>query len=93
MPAVAGSSPGQAADTEGAELARDNVQIAMGSRSVRARVDAMIVDRGLTGGPQALHRRCLMRVLALEAHSDVELARLGLSREDILFHVFREVMT
>jgi len=65
----------------------DNVQVFVGGASLRARVDQMMVDLGVAMGPHGLHRRCLRRVLALEAHSDAELANMGLRREDILAHV------
>lgn len=73
-------------------MPQDNVNITMGTRSLRARIDRKIVETGLGVPPHALQRRCLRGVLALEACSDAELAGMGLRREDILTHVFRGLM-
>lgn len=73
-------------------MPRDNVHIAMGQRSLRARIDHKIVETGLGFGPYTMHRTCLRRVLALESRSDAELACMGLRREDILSHVFSDLL-
>ena len=68
----------------------DNVQIALG-RPLGQRLDWFFADRGLGSMPYALRRVRLRQVLHLEAQSDHDLARMGLCRDQILAHVFRDL--
>ncbi len=58
------------------------------ARSGYERLFASIV-RGMTAYADARSRRD--RIEALEAKSDAELAKLGIKREDIAYHVFRDL--
>ncbi len=57
-------------------------------RSGFARVLASIM-RGIETNAHIRSRRD--RIVALEARSDAELAQMGLNREDIAHHVFRDL--
>lgn len=62
------------------------------SRSLRDRIDAFMVSFGQGFNAYAERRSRLHIIQALEAKSDVELAEMGLKREDIIRHVFRDLM-
>ncbi len=70
----------------------DNVQITLGTGSLGQRLDWFFADAGLESMPYALRRSRLPQVLHLEARSDRELARMGLRRDQILSHVFRDLV-
>ncbi|MDJ0821295.1 MAG: hypothetical protein QNJ09_05705 [Paracoccaceae bacterium] len=70
----------------------DNVQIAMSQSSLRGKIDQYFANVGLGVNPAGLRRARLHEIVVLEALSDAELARMGLSRDDILPFVFRDLL-
>ncbi|MBO9467291.1 hypothetical protein J7443_18775 [Tropicibacter sp. R15_0] len=73
-------------------MPRDNVQIAMGHTSLALKIDQFFADRGFGLNPAGLRRSRLRQIIQLESQSDRELARQGLHRDDILPHVFRDIL-
>lgn len=73
-------------------MPRDNVQIAMGQTSLAHKIDRFFVDLGLGVNPAGLRRARLKQIIQLEAQSDQDLERIGLKRDDILPHVFRDIL-
>ena len=71
---------------------RDNVTIALSHSSLKTRIDLFFVSRGLGVNPYSLRRARLREIIALESQTDAELARQGLTREDILPHVFSDLL-
>lgn len=73
-------------------MTRDNVQIGMGHDSLNRRIDFFFLNLGLGLNPYALKRARMKQIILLQSASDAELARMGLRREDILSHVFRDLL-
>ena len=71
---------------------RDNVQIRMGHTPLMRKIDCFFASRGLGVNPYTLRRARLARIIALEASSDAELAEIGLERDEILPHVFGDLL-
>ena len=71
---------------------RDNVQLSMGHTSLNAKIDYFFASRGLGFNPGSLKRARLRQIILLEAASDDDLAEIGLRREDILPHVFKDLL-
>lgn len=61
-------------------------------RSLRDRVDAFLVNFGQGFNAYAERRSRVHVIKALEAKSDTELKAMGLRREDIILHVFRDLL-
>lgn len=76
----------------GFPMHRDNVQIAMGHVPVGQKLDDYFVQLGLGFNAAGLKRAKLREILLLESQSDEALADLGLTRDQILPHVFRDVL-
>ncbi|MBS0126563.1 hypothetical protein [Thetidibacter halocola] len=70
----------------------DNVRIAMGHDALGPRIDLFLTGVGFGFNPGRIRRARLPQIIALEASSDEELAHLGIDREGILPHVFRDLM-
>ena len=73
-------------------MQQENVQIAMGQGSLRGKIDQYFVNLGLGVNPAGLRRARLREIVVLEAKSDAELAGMGLTRDDILPFVFRDLL-
>ncbi len=73
-------------------MPRDNVQMAMSKVSLGLKIDNFFAERGFGINPAGLRRARLKQIIQLEAQSDNDLARLGLKRDDILPHVFRDIL-
>lgn len=71
---------------------RDNVTIGMGHTALHSRMDWFFASRGMGVNSWMLRRARLNEVIALEMASDAELAEMGLGRDDILQHVFGDLM-
>ncbi len=71
----------------------DNVTIAMGHAPLGSRIDRYFAGIGLGVNPYGLRRARMARIIDLEMKSDAQLARMGLSRDDILPHVFGDLLT
>lgn len=71
---------------------RDNVQMTMGHTSLNAKIDNFFASRGFGFNPGTMKRARLRQIIQLEAASDADLAALGVAREDILAHVFRDLL-
>ncbi len=69
----------------------ENVTIGMGRGSLRARIDAYFVGIGQGVNAYGLRRARMHQILVLESQSDESLAELGLTRDQILPHVFRDL--
>ena len=74
-------------------MPRDNVQLRLGHTALSSRIDRFLVDRGLGFNPYALRRARLRDIIELEVQSDRELAALGLTRDQILPYVFRDLLS
>lgn len=61
-------------------------------RTLRDRIDAFMVSFGQGFNAYAERRSRVHIIQALEAKSDSELQAMGLRREDIIRHVFRDLM-
>lgn len=70
-----------------------NVQIATGRSSLRQKIDLFFTGLGLGVNPYGLQRARMQQIVTLEMKSDDQLARMGLTRDDILPHVFRDILT
>ncbi|MBV2358195.1 hypothetical protein KUH32_00270 [Thalassococcus sp. CAU 1522] len=57
------------------------------------KLDLFFAAAGQGFNSYALRRARLSEVVALEAQSDGELARMGLRREDIIPHVFGDLLS
>ncbi|WP_425072687.1 DUF1127 domain-containing protein [Sagittula sp. S175] len=73
-------------------MTRDNVQLRMGHTSLNRRIDTFFVERGLGFNPSSLRRSRLREIIELEVRTDHELADIGLTRDQILPHVFRDLL-
>ncbi|WP_299923849.1 hypothetical protein [uncultured Pelagimonas sp.] len=73
-------------------MTRDNVQMAMGNVSLGRKIDQFFTERGFGLNPAGLRRARLRQIIQLEAQSDHDLAQIGLKRDDILPHVFRDIL-
>ena len=51
-----------------------------------------ITGLGLGVNPYGLQRARMQQIISLEMKSDDQLARMGLTRDDILPHVFRDIL-
>ena len=74
-------------------MPRDNIQIGMGHTSLGAKIDQYFAAIGLGFNPARMRRARLRQIIALEASSDAQLAAMGLKRDEILPHVFRDLLT
>ncbi|HWL58179.1 MAG TPA: hypothetical protein VNQ78_16080 [Paracoccus sp. (in: a-proteobacteria)] len=59
--------------------------------TLRGRVDAILARIGRFMTSYVEHRSRRSQIEALEAKSDAELAKLGIKREGIAYHVFRDL--
>jgi len=75
----------------GFQMPRDNVQIALG-RSLNARLDWFLTENGLGVNPDGLRRARLRQIIQLELQSDLQLAQQGVRRDQILNHVFADLL-
>ena len=73
-------------------MTTENVQFAFAPPGLWHRIDTYFASIGLGFNAAGLRRTRLRQVIALEAKSDRDLARMGLRREDIPAHVFRDVL-
>ncbi|MCT4555647.1 MAG: hypothetical protein N4A53_13240 [Pelagimonas sp.] len=74
-------------------MPRENIQIGMGHTSLGGKIDQYFVAIGLGFNPGRLRRARLRKIIELEAASDAQLAAMGLERDDILPHVFRDILS
>ncbi|MBN9887333.1 hypothetical protein [Salipiger abyssi] len=74
-------------------MSAQNVQIAMGRTSLRQKIDMYFTNLGLGLNPSGLRRARMREIISLEMKSDAQLARMGLSRDEILPHVFRDLLS
>lgn len=74
------------------KMPRDNIQIGMGHGSLSLKIDQYFATLGFGVNPGGLRRARLRQIIALETASDAQLAAMGLRREDILPHVFRDLL-
>ncbi|APZ53926.1 hypothetical protein [Salipiger abyssi] len=74
-------------------MSAQNVQIAMGRTPLRQKIDMYFTNLGLGLNPYALRRARMREIISLEMKSDAQLARMGLSRDEILPHVFRDLLS
>ncbi|AUC54825.1 MAG: hypothetical protein ACU0CC_12440 [Sagittula sp.] len=72
-------------------MTRDNVQVRIGHVSLYSKIDWFLAERGLGFNPGTLRRARLREIIQLETLSDSDLERIGLTRDDILPHVFRDL--
>ena len=72
---------------------RDNVRIGMGHTSLHLKIDMFLSGIGFGFNPARLRRARLGQIIALEQASDADLDRMGLDRDGILPHVFRDLLT
>ncbi|PYG27745.1 hypothetical protein [Pelagimonas varians] len=70
----------------------NNVQLAMGHVSLGLKIDSFFAAQGMGMNPYGLRRARLRQIIQLESQSDGDLARLGLTRDGILPHVFRDIL-
>ncbi|MFZ7090051.1 hypothetical protein [Primorskyibacter sp. 2E233] len=73
-------------------MPRHNVQIGMGHASLGSKIDNYFASIGLGFNPGKMRKARLREIIVLEAASDEELADMGLHRDDILPHVFRDLL-
>ncbi|KUF12210.1 hypothetical protein [Pseudoponticoccus marisrubri] len=73
-------------------MPRDNVQIGVGHTPLGQKIDWYFAERGLGFNANGLRRARLREIIVLESRSDAELARMGLTRDQILPHVFRDLL-
>ncbi|WP_425098612.1 hypothetical protein [Tropicibacter sp. S64] len=73
-------------------MPRHNVQIAMGHGSLATKIDRYFSTIGFGFNPGQLRRARLREIIALEAATDAQLEAMGLDRDDILPHVFRDLL-
>ncbi|MCT4610225.1 MAG: hypothetical protein N4A70_13580 [Pelagimonas sp.] len=74
-------------------MPRDNVQISMGGTPLKLKIDQFFAEKGLDMTALALRRARLKHIIMLEAQSDTELARSGLTRDDILPFVYADIFS
>ena len=73
-------------------MPRDNMQIGMGHRSLKTRIDIYLTEIGFGVNPASLRRARLGQIIALECASDAQLADIGIARDEILPFVFRDLL-
>lgn len=81
-------------------MPRHNVQIAFGNAGgnagatlpLKARIDQFFLEKGLGFNPYGMRRARLKEIIMLEALSEEQLSYTGLRREDILPHVFSDIL-
>ncbi len=71
----------------------NNVQIGMGRTSLKQKIDIYFAGLGMGLNPYGLRRARMGEIITLEMKSDAQLATMGLTRDDILPHVFRDLLT
>ncbi|CUH76241.1 hypothetical protein [Tropicibacter naphthalenivorans] len=71
---------------------RDNVQLRVGHTRLNTKIDRYFASIGLGFNPSALRRARLREIIVLEAQTDEDLAQMGLTRDQILPHVFRDLI-
>ncbi|WGW02315.1 hypothetical protein [Tropicibacter oceani] len=64
----------------------------MGHASLSTKIDSYFLSIGLGFNPAALRKARLREIILLETASDAELADMGLDRDGILPHVFRDLL-
>ncbi|SPF78284.1 DUF1127 domain-containing protein [Pseudoprimorskyibacter insulae] len=74
-------------------MVRDNVQIAFNQPSPRRLIDAFFAKVGLGMNPSGLDKHSVVRIAELGAKSDRDLARLGLTREEIVPFVLKDLFS
>ena len=70
-----------------------NVQIALGQTPLGAKLDLFFASMGQGLNPDRLRRARLHEIIVLEAMSDADLAAIGLHRDEILPHVFGDLLS
>ena len=73
-------------------MTANNVQISFAPPGLKQRIDYYFASIGLGFNADGLRRKRLPQVIALECKSDDDLAQMGLRREDIVGHVFRDLL-
>ncbi|EPX76246.1 hypothetical protein [Salipiger mucosus] len=73
-------------------MTADNIRIGMGHGSLMGRIDGFFLGLGLGVNPYSLRRARMRELIALESKSDADLARMGLTRDQIVPHVFRDLL-
>ncbi|MBU2963157.1 hypothetical protein KO516_20495 [Citreicella sp. C3M06] len=71
----------------------NNVAITLGHGSLRHKIDTYFTNVGLGVNPYGLRRARMAEIIRLEMKSDAQLARMGLTRDQILPHVFEDLLT
>lgn len=71
----------------------DNVTIGLGRVPLRTKIDTYFTNIGFGLNPDGLRRARMAQIISLEMKSDAQLARMGLTRDDILPHVFGDLLT
>lgn len=74
-------------------MSAQNVQVAMGRTPLKQKIDIYFANLGLGLNPYSLRRARMREIISLEMKSDAQLARMGLSRDEILPHVFRDLLS
>ncbi|MCA0962096.1 hypothetical protein [Salipiger bermudensis] len=71
----------------------DTVQLAIGRGSLKHKIDLYFANLGLGLNPYGLRKARMREIVHLEMKSDDQLARMGLRRDEILPHVFRDLLS
>ena len=71
----------------------DTITMGLGHTSLNRKIDLFFASRGMGVNGYGLKRARLRQILALECASDADLALIGLTRDDILPHVFADLLT
>jgi hypothetical protein len=74
-------------------MVRHNVQIAFNRPSPRALVDQFFARTGLGMNPSGLGKHRIIAIAELDAKSDHDLAQMGLTRDDIVPHVLKDLFS
>lgn len=61
--------------------------------AIRAKIDAFFATVGQGFNAYMVRRSRIDRIRTLEAMSDADLARMGIQRDRIVHHVFRDLMS
>ncbi len=74
-------------------MIHEAVKIDVGPNPISAKLDAYFVAMGMGMNFGGLRRARLAQIIELELKSDRDLRRMGLRREEIAQHVFRDLLT
>jgi hypothetical protein len=74
-------------------MVRHNVQFAFNQASPRSMIDAYFARIGLGMNPSGLSKHRVVEIAQLGAKSDSDLARMGLTRDQIVPHVLKDLFS